>query len=221
MTRILNLYSGLGGNRVLWDDCEVTAVEENPELGDFYQNKFPHDRVIIGDAHQYLLDHYHEYDFIWSSPPCQTHTQLHLTNSTKHRYARYPDMALYQEIIFLQTRASCGWVIENVIPHYKPLIPAMAIGRHLFWSNYHIGKFPKMRMIGIFKTKNDDRSRGEMIDQYQMHGYKNVYLKGSHDPLQPLRNCVHPALGAHILKEYRAVDLFGGKKVLASSGRRG
>ena len=31
MIKVLNLYSGLGGNRRLWDNCEVTAVELDKE----------------------------------------------------------------------------------------------------------------------------------------------------------------------------------------------
>ena len=56
--KVLNLYSCLGGNRLLWEDCEVTAVELDPELARMYQERFPNDKVIVTDAHQYLLDHY-------------------------------------------------------------------------------------------------------------------------------------------------------------------
>ena len=74
--KILNLYAGVGGNRKLWgDDHEVVAVELNPEIAAVYQALYPNDTVIVGDAHQYLLDHYSEYDFIFSSPPCPTHSR--------------------------------------------------------------------------------------------------------------------------------------------------
>lgn len=74
--KVLNLYACLGGNRLLWKDCEVTAVELDPELARLYQERFPDDKVIVTDAHQYLLDHYKEFDFIWSSPPCPTHSKV-------------------------------------------------------------------------------------------------------------------------------------------------
>ena len=74
--KVLNLYACLGGNRLLWDNCEVTAVELDPELARMYQERFPNDTVIVADAHQYLLDHYKEFDFIWSSPPCPTHSRM-------------------------------------------------------------------------------------------------------------------------------------------------
>ena len=75
MTRILNLYAGIGGNRKLWTDCDVTAVEINPEIANIYQDLFPNDKVIIGDAHEYLINHFKEFDFIWASPPCPTHSR--------------------------------------------------------------------------------------------------------------------------------------------------
>lgn len=57
--KVLNLYAGIGGNRKLWPaECEVTAVELNPEVAEVYKENFPHDTVIVGDAHEYLLEHY-------------------------------------------------------------------------------------------------------------------------------------------------------------------
>jgi len=35
--KVLNLYACLGGNRLKWTDCEVTAVELDPELARMYQ----------------------------------------------------------------------------------------------------------------------------------------------------------------------------------------
>lgn len=75
--KILNLYAGIGGNRKLWgDEHEITAVEFEPYIAEAYNKMFPQDEVVIGDAHQYLLDHYHEFDFIWTSPPCPTHSRM-------------------------------------------------------------------------------------------------------------------------------------------------
>jgi thiol-disulfide isomerase/thioredoxin len=36
---------------------------------------------------------------------------------------KYPDMRLYQEIIFLNHWFKGKWVVENVKSYYKPLIP--------------------------------------------------------------------------------------------------
>lgn len=142
-TKILNLYACLGGNRYKWDDVadiEVTAVEFDPELARMYQERFPNDKVIIADAHQYLLDHYKEFDFIWSSPPCPSHSRIRF-NQAKGRKddvynAEYPDMTLYQEIILLDSYFNGKFIVENVIPYYEPLIPAQKRGRHLYWANF-------------------------------------------------------------------------------------
>ena len=36
----------------------------------------------------------------------------------------FPDMKLYEEIIFLEHNFKGKYVVENVIPFYEPLIPA-------------------------------------------------------------------------------------------------
>jgi len=143
--KILNLYACLGGNRYKWDEVakeagieiEITAVEWDEELARLYQERFPNDKVIVADAHQYLLDHYKEFDFIWSSPPCPTHSG---TNKFLNAQGviRYPDMKLYEEIIFLKTFFRGKFVVENVIPYYEPLIPAKKRGRHLYWINFNL-----------------------------------------------------------------------------------
>lgn len=84
--KVLNLYAGIGGNRKLWgDDIEVTAVEYNEDIANIYKENYPNDNVIVGDAHQYLLDHFREYDFIWSSPPCPTHSKVRKTLAIKKK----------------------------------------------------------------------------------------------------------------------------------------
>ena len=113
--KILNLYAGIGGNRKLWgDEHDITAVENVPEIAKIYTDFFPKDKVVVADAHQYLLEHFGEFDFIWSSPPCPTHSKMskinHLSpykdNAKQLKQGggikpRYPEMDLYQEIIFL------------------------------------------------------------------------------------------------------------------------
>ena len=139
--RVLNLYSGIGGNRKLWTDANVTAVEFREDIAEVYKHYFPNDKVIIGDAHQYLLDHYKEFDFIWTSPPCPSHSRIRFgqANSDRENYNPiYPDMTLYQEIIFLGNYFKGKYVVENVIPFYEPLIPAKKRGRHLYWCNFNL-----------------------------------------------------------------------------------
>ena len=167
--KILNLYACLGGNRYLWgDDHEITAVEWDEELARLYSERFPNDKVIVADAHQYLLDHYKEYDFIWSSPPCPTHSRARYWGIGKNgKKPIYPDMKLYQEVIFLQTHYSGKYVVENVIPYYTPLIPAKKRGRHLYWTNFNLPTDLKDRRFPISKAKSElkwyrDAFKGEM-----------------------------------------------------------
>jgi len=143
MYKVLNAYSGLGGNRQKWVDCEVTAIDNNQEIMDVYKRLHPNDTCIVGDAHQYILDHFEEFDFIWTSPPCQSHSKMN--KATRHKLRRYPEMQLYQEVIFLQHFFKGKYVVENVNPYYEPLIPARKMGRHLFWSNFEFTDFDVKR----------------------------------------------------------------------------
>jgi len=139
--RVLNLYAGIGGNRKLWPDeqIEVTAVEIEPKIAKIYQDFFPNDKVIVADAHQFLLEHFEEFNFIWSSPPCQTHSKVRFMGSkSRHPVTgvqlakKYPDMELYHEIIFLSNYFEGKWVVENVIGYYEPLIKPFELGMHYF-----------------------------------------------------------------------------------------
>jgi len=189
--KALNLYSGIGGNRKLWQNVKVTAIELNPVIAKIYQDFFPDDTVIVTDAHEYLLSHFKEYDFIWSSPPCPTHSRARYWGYGSGKIqAVYPDITLYQEIIFLQHFAKGLWVVENVQPYYIPLIPGKAIGRHLFWSNFN---------IPVIETEDADINQGNISEWQKLHGFdiSNYKLNTRRDKV--LRNCVFPDLGLHIL----------------------
>ena len=195
--KILNLYSGLGGNRKHWQDCEVTAVEMEQDIADVYKKLYPNDTVIVGDAHQYLLEHSDEFDMVWSSPPCQTHSRM--MKATRHKRKRYTDMSLYQEIIFLQHFFKGKWIVENVKPFYEPLIkPTAMLGRHCIWSNFSISNFEIKNLPNFIQ---DDTVAGcqRLKDWLGIHYEGNIYYKGNHSPGQVLRNCVHPDMGIHIL----------------------
>jgi DNA (cytosine-5)-methyltransferase 1 len=195
--RLLNLYAGIGGNRKLWRDVNVTAVEKDSTIAGVYASLYPNDRVEICDAHAYLMEHYSEFDFIWSSPPCQSHSSMRQNLAVRFRGTppEYPDMKLYQEIIFLKHNFKGLWVVENVLPYYEALIPPTAIlQRHLFWSNFAI---PKQEFV-------KDALRSAQIPDLQAH--TGIDLEGYDIPnkRQVLRNCVYPELGAHILNCARA-----------------
>jgi DNA (cytosine-5)-methyltransferase 1 len=179
--KILNLYAGIGGNRKLWgNEHDITAVEYNENIADKYKSLFPNDAVIVADAHEYLLDHYKEYDFIWSSPPCQSHSTTNYFTQHIRKRPVYPLMSLYQEIIFLQNFYKGKFCIENVVSYYEPLIKPQKIGRHYLWSNFNITKIEQPK---------DDIGRMNGANQ-----------KASKKPLEE-RNAVNNQLGLHILNE--------------------
>ena len=194
--KVLNLYAGLGGNRKLWKDCHVTSVENHPKIAAVYAKHFPGDELIIGDAHQYLLDHYAEFDFIWSSPPCQSHSKMN--KFTRHNTVRYIDISLYQQVILLQNFFKGKWVTENVVPYYKPLIePTKQIGRHMFWSNFNISDF-EIKTPPNFINLASTQAKKVMMDWLGIHYDENIYYGNNHCPVQILRNCVHPTVGESI-----------------------
>lgn len=175
-------------------DIEVTAVEYNPDIAAVYSDLYPNDTVVVGDAHKYLINNYKEFDFIWASPPCPTHSDIRRCGVHAGQYeALYPDMTLYQEIIFLQNFApkQTRWVIENVVPYYDYLIkPSVVLHRHPFWSNFNIQ----------FCEIKDDRKHcdiggtsvvyGVCLDKYDIKNKRQI-----------LRNMVNPELGLYIFEQ--------------------
>ena len=199
--KVLNLYAGIGGNRQLWDDCEVTAVEYSHEIAHLYQQLNDDDDVLVGDAHQYLLDFYEEYDFIWSSPPCQSHSRM--IRSGKNRKPRYPDMRLYEEILFLKHNFKGKWVVENVVPYYDPLIPYEKRGRHVFWANFYIPQFNSPEFKSDFINTTTVAGSEALKEWLGIHYEGNIYYEGNHCPAQILRNAVHPKVGKIIYDAMR------------------
>lgn len=201
MIKILNLYACLGGNRYKWDEVaeiEVTAVELDPEAARLYKERFPNDIVVVADAHQYLLDHYKEFDFIWSSPPCPSHSRARYWSSSNYETtteAIYPDMKLYQEILFLQHYYKTGkWCVENVIPYYEPLIQAQKRGRHLYWANFNLPNDLKDRRFAISSSKQ------ELKGLCVFHNYDFNKYKGEQSVLKMARNLVDYEAGKTILQ---------------------
>lgn len=200
--RVLNLYAGLGGNRKLWNNVEVTAVEKNQEIAECYADRYPQDDTIVTDAHKFLLKHYEEFDFIWASPPCQSHSKMARVNHKRYGHRRYPDMSLYQEVIFLKEFYCGKYVVENVDPYYDILIPAQRIERHLFWANFRIKPFGMESCPQFIDASFETLKEWLGMDDYT----SRIYVGTNHDPCQVLRNCVHPELGLHVFECMRNVD---------------
>ncbi|MQP53706.1 MULTISPECIES: DNA cytosine methyltransferase [unclassified Flavobacterium] len=182
--KILNLYAGIGGNRTLWgDEHEITAIEINSDIASEYKYKFPNDEVIQTDSHQFLLHNYQNYDFIWSSPPCPSHSRLCYSQKEK----RYAEMSLYQQIILLKSWFKGKYAIENVVPYYDYLIqPSIMIGRHPYWTNFKVEQL---------EVKNIDVSRSTKEELSEYLGIPIPRINGA----LLLRNSVEPNVGKHIL----------------------
>lgn len=198
--KVLNLYACLGGNRYKWDevaDIEVTAVELDPEAARLYQERFPNDIVIVADAHQYLLDHYKEFDFIWSSPPCPTHSRAAFgsrkSDKSNHKPV-FPNMTLYEEVIFLEHYYDGKYCVENVIPYYQPLIPAQKRGRHLYWTNF---KLP----VDLNERKSVSMESKDEVRQWcKFHDYDFRQYKGEQRINKIARNLVDYEAGKTIFE---------------------
>jgi DNA (cytosine-5)-methyltransferase 1 len=204
--KILNLYACLGGNRAKWDEVadnlEITAVELDPEAARLYQERFPNDKVIVADAHQYLLDHYKEFDFIWSSPPCPSHSKARFWGSKGGQCnVIYPDMSLYQEIIFLQNYFNGKYCVKNVTPYYDPLILAQKRGRHLYWTNFNLPNELSLRYDFAV-----DRGKNELKNLCQFHDYDFTQYKGEQSVVKMARNLVDYEAGKTILET--ALNIF-------------
>jgi len=189
--KVLNLYAGIGGNRKYWENVEVTAVEYKQEIADIYKHFFPNDKVIVADAHQYLLEHFEEFDFIWSSPPCPSHSRIRKFSAVARGQNKpiFPNMKLYEEILFLQGYFKGKWIVENVISWYDPLIKPFESGSHYFWSNF---------VIPNLKTNNREHcSKNKVLEErkgFDLSLFKNLET----DKKLLLRNCVEPEVGKDI-----------------------
>lgn len=197
--KILNLYACLGGNRYKWDevtDVEVTAVEWDEELARLYQERFPNDTVIVADAHQYLIDHYKEFDFIWSSPPCPSHSRARFWGfGANGKKPIYPDMKLYEEVIFLQHHCKTKYVVENVVPYYEAMLNPLERDRHLYWSNFKLpNKLSNRTNSGNLNQKSI------LKDLCDFHDYDFRKYKGSQRMLKIARNLVDYEAGKTILE---------------------
>ncbi len=191
MIKVLNLYAGIGGNRKLWENVDVTAIEHDQKIAKIYQDYFPQDRVIVADAHQYLLEHFEEFDFIWSSPPCPSHSKVRFANLIQNKPI-FPEMSLYQEIIFLKHYFKGKFVVENVIAFYEPLIKPQQVGKHFYWTNFPLNDICKL------DSKGRGMGRDESLENlYKLKGFDLSNFSGI-DKMKTIRNCVEPNEALHI-----------------------
>lgn len=197
--KILNLFAGAGANRVNWHGV-ITAVELDNNIANLYSKLFPEDKVIINDAVEYLIKNHGFYDFIWASPPCTKNSKLYC--STKSYKNELPDLLLYQIILFLQLHVKCAWVVENVIPYFKPLInPQARIGRHFIWSNFNVTSKKIVELKG-FSDLSSAKDSSILKDYHQLKYEGNVYTSDGKSPCKVLRNGCNYQIGDHVMDCY-------------------
>jgi len=156
--KILDLFCGLGGvakgfQKYLDEhniEYEYIAVDIDSLVLKAHKCNNPKSHVILRDAYSFTDDELKEFDFIWASPPCQSHSRAN------HIWKRYnPDMRLY-DLIRQLNGVGKPFVVENVIPYYKPPIkPSYRIDRHFLWTNIKLPLFiekvkrPPLHKMGI------------------------------------------------------------------------
>ena len=108
---------------------------------------------------------------------------------------KYPDMTLYQEILFLKHIYNGKYVVENVTPYYEPLIPAKKRGRHLYWTNFNLPNSLNERddINGIIGKTND-------LDKLcKFHKIDLSSYKGTQPKIKIAKNLVDYEAGKTIL----------------------
>ena len=210
--KLLNLFSGIGGNTYTLnrDRFEVTHIEHNVEVAEECELQNPQDIVIMDDAWEYVHD-YDKYDYLWASPPCQTHTGL---NNALHGQGRrrLPDFRLYALITYLKHFVKTPWVVENVKPYYQDLAmirPTAVLSRHWYWSNYNlIGERYKQNPFNVTnaRPKKDGKRMTSKEHRDKLQEYLGItltklrYIDGK-NPSQILSNCVHPDEGKYLIEQ--------------------
>jgi len=208
MKEVLNAWAGIGANTHNWnrDKYNITHIEINEEIAEANTELHPNDTVIQTDAKQFLVENYQDFDYIWASPPCPSHSSIAKAGAKNGQYnAKIPDMNLYGVIIFLDEYFEGDWTVENVQPFYERLDkqerekaeakqtvipPAQKTSRHLFWSSHEISETSVPR--SGFNKKNNQ----EIMD------WLGIQVDNSFDTVEKrkvLRNCVHPKIGEAIL----------------------
>lgn len=161
--KLLDLFCGGGGAGYGYHlaGFEVTGVDHKP------QPRYPF-RFIHADALEYCREHWHEYDAIHASPPCQAYTALKsMWNSREH-----PDLVAPTRDILERTERP--YVIENVPG--APLRASVMLCGTMFdlgsgdaelWRHRY---FETNITIGLIQSCQHYQRRKRVIGVYGGHG---------------------------------------------------
>lgn len=208
--KVLNAYAGIGGNRHLWPaDWKVTAVELEPRVAAEYSRRYPVDVVHVEDAHGFILEHAHEFDAVWTSPPCPTHSRLARNVASRYGRELRPDPRLWTEIEYLQT-LGIPYVVENVHTYYAPPIaPDVVTARHYYWTSNAPALITPATTIGLLKP---DTRASVYADAY---GLPRLERGSVPDQRKAMRNAVVPLEGLEIAMAAFTPQLEAARRTLA------
>jgi len=160
MIRILDLFCGVGGvargfQNFLLDngiEFEYYAIDIDKRVLKAHKLLNPYSKTICRDAWSIDDKEFKEFDLIWASPPCETHSKSRFLNINAK--PTKPDMRLYNLIERLWS-LNMPFIVENVEPYYRPPIkPIVKVGRHVLWSNLCIKPF-KLNLQNFMDVKDD------------------------------------------------------------------
>lgn len=211
--KILDLFCGLGGvargfqtylieNGI---DFEYHAVDINPRILLAHKIINPYSLTIKRDAYSFTDEELKKYDFIWASPPCETHSIAILWKKEK------PDMRLYELISKLYNLGK-PFIVENVKPYYNPPIkPTSKVCRHRLWSNLKITPI-NLRLQSFHRVKDDVKT---LIRYHELNDVSKKILKimgNVRKARDALRDMVHWRI-AYKIAEQVIPQVMNGKRL--------
>lgn len=202
--RVLNAYAGIGGNRHLWPaEWDVTAVELDERVAAEYARRYPSDTVLVEDAHAFVLEHAHEFDAVWTSPPCPTHSRLAKVNASRYGKKLEPDPRLMAEVAHLSS-IDVAYVVENVHTYYRPaILPDLVTDRHYYWMSR-----PPLMLAPIERTiigtwEGYSTSADDLADAY---GLPRLERSSVPNRVRAMRNAVVPVEGLQVAMSAFALE---------------
>ncbi len=211
MLRILDLFCGVGGvargfQKYLLEngiEFEYYAVDINDAILLAHRILNPHSVTLKRDAYSFTDHELRSYDFIWASPPCESHSRLMwIYNKNQPEKWEPPDKKLWQLIERLY-RLGIPFVVENVRPYYRPpMRPTSYVCRHALWSNLSIPPFDYSRInIDFFEHIKDDVHK--LVEYHELNGVAERIIKtigGVRKARDALRDMVHHRVSYEIAK---------------------